>query len=127
MGAPKGNNNGAGNSRYKPEYCGQVVEMGKAGKSMVQMACHFGVTKASLYDWAEKHSLFSIALARAREEMQAYLEQAGLDGLGSRDFNANLWIKTMQARFRDEYTERQKLDLSGKVSVLFSKDDKGLL
>lgn len=36
-----------------------------------------------------------------------------MNGLRSREFNANLWIKSAQARFRDDYTERKETQLTG--------------
>ena len=40
--------------------------------------------------------------------MQAKLEEMGFDGMTSREFNAPVWKKTMEARFRDDYTERKE-------------------
>jgi hypothetical protein len=44
---------------------------------------------------------------------QAWFEDRGQSGLETPGFNANLWVKQVQARFRDEYTETQKRELSG--------------
>ncbi len=135
MSAAKGNKNATEGKKsvigrptaYKPEYCEQIIQLGREGKSMAQMACHFGIARENLYGWAKRYPAFHTALARAREEMQAYLEAYGAANLGNREFNAHLWVKTMQSRFRADYTDKQSHDVSGSVSVLFSKDDKGLL
>ncbi len=98
---------------YKPEYCGQVIELGKAGKSVVQMACALDVHKDSLYEWAKVHPAFSDAFTRARQHSQDWWETKGQGGLETSGFNASLWSRSMAARFPEDYTERQKRELTG--------------
>lgn len=33
--------------------------------------------------------------------------------MGSRDFNAQLWLKSVASRFREDYTERQQTEITG--------------
>ena len=40
-------------TKYKPEYCEQIIQLGKEGKSIAQMASFFDVDKASIFRWAE--------------------------------------------------------------------------
>lgn len=101
-------------TKYRPEYCQQVIEMGKEGKSIAQMCSQFDISRQTIDNWAAENPDFLDALTRARVHMQAKLEEMGLAGLGSRDFNAQLWKTTMQARFREDYTERQKTEITGK-------------
>jgi transposase-like protein len=114
---------------YKPEYCERVIELGKEGKSRVQIAVELDVPRASLHDWAEAHPKFSAALTRAKECEQNWWETKGQQALDTRDFNAPVWKKSMEARFRDDYTERRQVeqdikaevavtDLSGKLAEL---------
>jgi hypothetical protein len=100
-------------TKYCPEFCEIVIELGKLGKSIAQMASAFEVDKASIYDWAAAHEDFSTSLTRARSEAQAWWEDHGQTGLYSREFNANLWIKSVASRFRDDYTERKETQLTG--------------
>ena len=101
-------------TKYRPEYCDQVIAMGKEGIGLAGYASEFGVDKASLYDWAERHPDFSIALSRAKTEEQAWWEQAGRDGMKIKGFNAVVWHKTMVAKFRDDYTEKITAEVFGK-------------
>lgn len=94
---------------YLPEYCGTVVELGRAGKSLAQMCSHFDIARSTIDNWAALHPEFSEALSRARVHMQAKLEEVGFDGMTQQGFNAAVWKTTMQARFRDDYTERQEV------------------
>jgi len=100
-------------SKYRPEFCEQIIELGKEGKSIAQMAAHFDVDKASIYDWAAAHEDFSTALARARAHSQTWWENAAQKNMDNRNFNAQLWLKSVASRFRDDYTERQVTEVSG--------------
>jgi transposase-like protein len=109
---------------YRPEFCDDVIELGKQGKSQVQIACGLDVDPKTLRDWAEAHPEFSLALSRAKAFEQDWWENAGQTGMTGDKFNAAVWKKSMEARFRDDYTERR--EISGGVAVILSKDDADL-
>lgn len=100
-------------SDYQPEYCDQVIELGKVGYSPAQMAAHFDIARDTLNNWAEAHPEFLAALNRAKVHCQAWWETKGMDGMEKQGFNASVWTKSMQARFREDYTERQEQTLKG--------------
>ena len=54
------------------------------------------------------------ALTRAGDLAQAWFEDKGQDGLTMPGFNASLWSKQVSSRFRDDYTETQRRELTGK-------------
>ena len=95
---------------YKPEYCKKVLELGKKGRSVAQMCAHFDVSRQTIDNWAATNPQFLEAYTRAKVHAQAYWEDKGEGGLESRDFNAAVWKVTMQARFRDDYTETKKIE-----------------
>jgi len=101
MGAP---------TSYKPEFCERVIELGKQGYSPSQIASDLEIGRASLHDWGKKYIDFSAALTRAKNEEQAYWEKTGHDSLKADKFQAQVWKKSMEARFRDDYTERQHVE-----------------
>lgn len=105
-------------SKYDPSYCEEVVELGKEGKSLAQMCAHFDIARSTIDQWAEDNPEFSEALSRAKVHMQAKLEEMGFSGLANREFNAAVWKTTMQARFREDYTERREVDHKGQVVVI---------
>lgn len=96
-------------SKYDPVYCDRVIELGKDGKSQVQIAVALDIPRSTLQSWADQHLEFSAALTRAKECEQAWWEQKGMDGLTADKFNSAIWSKSMSARFRDDYTERREL------------------
>ncbi|XQA74607.1 helix-turn-helix domain-containing protein [Xanthomonas sacchari] len=100
-------------SDYSPEYCQTVIDLGKQGKSVVQMACALDVAKSTLYVWAENHPEFSDAFTRAKQWAQDWWETQGQCGLTADKFNASLWSRSMAARFPEDYQERKGVELTG--------------
>ncbi len=91
-----------------PEYCDEVIQMGKDGKSLIQMASHFDIARSTIDQWAEDYPEFSEALTRAKVHCQAWWENTGQEGMFLDRFNAQVWKKSVEARFREDYTERQE-------------------
>jgi hypothetical protein len=102
-------------SLYRPEYCSQVIELGKLGYSEVQISAELDVPRTTMRSWAEKHHEFSSALARAKELEQAFWEHMGMDNIKERQFQSSVWAKSMQARFRHDYTERREVEQTTQV------------
>lgn len=100
-------------TKYKPEYCERVIELAKEGAGWAEYAAEFEIDRTTLYDWAASHEEFSTALMRAKVHEQVWWEREGRLNLKSKEFNANLWIKSAQARFREDYTERKQTELTG--------------
>lgn len=98
---------------YDPSHCETVIELGKAGKSLVQMAAHFDVTRETIYEWARVHPQFSDALSRAKTHSQDWWENAGQTGMLGGQFNNGVWNKVMSCRFREDYSEPKNVILSG--------------
>ena len=112
-------------TKYKPEFCERVIKLGKEGKSPAQIACNLEIGRASLHDWAEAHPDFSAALTRAKDEEQNWWENKGQSSLSADRFQAAVWKKSMEARFRDDYTERKEHGGigGGAINVIISGDD----
>jgi hypothetical protein len=114
-------------SLYKPEYCERVVELGKQGCSPAEIASEFDVDRVTLIDWANAHEEFSTALTRAKVHEQAWWERAGKNGMVADKFNAQVWAKSVSARFRDDYADRKEITgASGGPLAVASVDLRGL-
>ena len=98
---------------YRDEYCERVVELGREGKSHAQIAAALDVSRQTLHNWASAHPEFLDAITHARDLAQAWFEDKGQIGLMTPGFNASLWAKQVSARFPDDYTERQKREVTG--------------
>ena len=94
-------------SLYKPEYCAKVIELAKEGWSQTEIADELDVAKSQLNEWASRYPEFLNALSRAKTAEQRWWESTGRKALEKQGFNDRLWRTSMQARFREDYTERQ--------------------
>jgi transposase len=99
---------------YRPEYCELAIEIGKRGGGPNDIACEIGVLRENLYEWAKVHPEFLTALKQAKQHEQKWWENKGIEGLGADKFNAMVWKVSMQARFRDDYTEKKITEVTGK-------------
>jgi hypothetical protein len=84
------------------------------------MCAHFDIARATIDQWAADHPEFSEALSRAKVHAQDWWETKGVSGMESDKFNAAVWKKSMEARFREDYTERK--EVSGGFNVTIAKD-----
>ena len=103
-------------TKYKPEYCDLVIEIGAQGGWLSEMAEACDVVRSSMDEWASKHPEFSEALTRAKQKAQAWFEEKGREGLTADKFNSSLWQKQMSARHREEYCERGDVNNKHDVS-----------
>lgn len=94
-------------TKYDPAYCHMVLDFGREGMSLVEMASALNVSRANLYDWAEQNPEFSACLTRAREESQAWWERVGRLGVfkGDHEIDSNLWFRNVTKRFRQDWGE----------------------
>lgn len=104
-------------SEYKPEYCDVVIECGKNGDSITQMAVACDVVKDTLKDWSARYPEFSVAFSKAKELSQTWWENKAKEHLvelpGGAKINSGLWGKIMAARFPAEYRDNSKVELTG--------------
>lgn len=79
------------------------------------MAAAFDVSRPTIDNWAADHPEFLEALSRAMAHCQAWWEDKGQTGMESAGFNAAVWKKSVEARFREDYTERQEQTVRAQV------------
>lgn len=95
-------------SKYKPEFCNQIIKHCRNGGTIEQFASEVGVHKDTLYQWADKHPDFAYAKSRAKQESEILMmdlvhksivgKRLGPKGK-SRAINWPLLIFYMKARF----------------------------
>lgn len=124
--APK--NPGGRPSLYKPEYCERVIELGEKGFSQCEIAVALGHPRTTMRSWADQHEDFAKALAYAKECEQAWWENVGRASLGADRFQAQVWKKSMESRFKDDYTDRKELGGlgGGAIVINITSDDDAL-
>jgi len=104
---------------YNPSYCDKVIALSKLGYSTYQVSAEINVPRWTMMQWGEQEAAFAEALARAKELERGWWERRGQQGLEDRNFNAHLWIRTMQARFRQDYSEKVELTGADGGPILF--------
>jgi transposase-like protein len=102
-------------SRYEKVYNQIVLDYAREGLSLTQISARIDIPRTTMRSWADKHKEFSSTLTRAKELEQAWWEAVGMEALklGS-DFNAAVWKKSVECRFKDKYTVTQKREVTGK-------------
>jgi len=101
-------------SEYDPSYCERVIELGKQGMSVVEMAVEIGVSRATLEtNWPAAHPEFLEAFTHARECSQAWWERTGRVGMVENTINPSIWSRSMAARFPRDWREVKGTELSG--------------
>jgi hypothetical protein len=99
-------------SSYKETYPDLLIQHMRDGFSYESFAGLIGVHLDTLYDWEHKHSLFSEAKKMAFQQCRLWWEKLGKQGaLGSKDFNATVWIFNMKNRFGWRDVMEQKIEM----------------
>lgn len=103
---------------YKPEYCELIIELGRKGMSVVEMASEIGVARNTIETlWTAKHPEFQEAFTQAREASQSWWESMGRTNLimppQSGTFQASVWSRSMAARFPNDWREKSETALTG--------------
>lgn len=106
-------------SKYKPEFCDLVIELGKKGKTITQMACAMGVMRETVWDWRQKNPEFSNAIKTALQHSQDWWEKLGQEGArGNVDnFNSSAYIWQTKNRFPKEFRDKHEIEHSGELDV----------
>ena len=96
-------------TKYKPEYCQELIDHMAKGYSFESFAGICNVDRDTIYEWAKVQPSFSDAKKRAFEQSRLFWERLGIAGsLGSPNFNATPWIFNMKNRFN--WTDRQQIE-----------------
>jgi hypothetical protein len=107
-------------TKYRPEMCQTVIDAGKIGASLSEMASECGICHDTLIEWQKEKPEFSEAVKRAREESKIWWEKKGRSATfgGEEGFNATAFIFQMKNRFPDDYREKQEVQHSVEENTL---------
>lgn len=90
-------------TKYKPEYCEQLIEHMSGGLSYECFGAIINVARSTIYKWETEFPEFSDAKELAFNQSLLYWEKAGNAGMymGGKDnpFNATIWNINMKNRF----------------------------
>lgn len=112
-------------TKYKPEYCQQIIDFMADGSSATEFAASINVSKHSIYEWTRQYKDFSDAFNVARTKSEAWWTKTGKKGLfmGGKDdpFQTNLYNFTMAARFG--WSQKKEVEQTSKIEVVVSDED----
>lgn len=105
-------------TKYKPEYCDEVIRMSKYGASKAEMALELDVAKSTFDLWAQEHEEFSVAVKKAVEISQGWWERTGRQAaIGEIEgFNATSYIFNMKNRFKDDWRDKHEVENTHDIS-----------
>lgn len=96
-------------SKYRPEYCEQLINHMSQGLSFETFGAMIDVDRDTLYEWAKVHEDFSDAKKTAFAKSQLFYERMGVAIMAGKVERANVtaWIFNMKNRFkwRDNHKE----------------------
>ena len=102
--------------KYKPEYCALTIKLGKQGKLPAQIASKIGVSKQTLFNWADRIPEFFDAL----HEAKTHCEAKELDTLDEEGFR-HLGVAKFRLGAYHGVTETQKKEINMKADVKTTK------
>ena len=106
---------------YRPEYCEEIIELGKLGKSYEQIAAELNLALRTLYLWRDTHPEFMHAMEDSKVYEQAWWESQAqsymLEHKDAAKLNPSLWSRSMGARFPKKYRESTKTEITGADGV----------
>jgi hypothetical protein len=98
-------------TKYRPEYCEELVRHMQTGLSFEAFAGVLEVSLDTLNEWANVHPAFSVAKKEAFQRCRLFWERLGIAGSAGKipHFNCGAWIFNMKNRFRNEWKERHEV------------------
>ena len=102
---------------YDPSLCDAVIDLGRKGKSVEQIACALNLSLRVLYKWRDEHEEFMHALEDAKQfELGFWEDQAASYMVETKEgpkLNSSLWSRSMAARFPKKYRQEVKQEITG--------------
>lgn len=114
--------------KYEEIFIEKIVDLGKEGKTITQMAASLGVSKDLLRRWSKDVTKpeFQEAYAYALTCFQAYHEDVGIKGYKGilKGFVPSTWTHFMKANCRKDYSDLDstRIELSSPIKNLSDKE-----
>lgn len=98
-------------SKYNKTMCTRIIECGREGMCLAEMADELDVARSTLFLWAEEHEEFSDAFTRAQELAESYWAKQLREGLKKTpsEFQGPANLKYMAQRFKG-WSEKAHVD-----------------
>ena len=106
-------------SKYDPSFCDRVIELGREGASLTEIAADIGVVRDTIYAWIDNYDEFFDAMKKASELSQAFWERMGREGTTGKisGFNALSYIFQMKNRFPRDWRDRKEVEQNHNINT----------
>lgn len=106
-------------SEYREEYCDTVLECGKQGYSLLEMAFTVCRSYNTFLAWQDQYPEFMTSVKQAQRLSQAWWERKGREATFGEieGFNATSYIFQMKNRFRADWRDRHEVEHSGTIET----------
>lgn len=100
-------------TKYSSDMCEKVIEYMSQGDSKTAVAAKLDISKETLYEWVNTIPEFSYALKKGMNLCQQWWEDLGKEVILQGQGNAAVWIFNMKNRFRDDWSDITRTELTG--------------
>lgn len=116
-------------SKFKPEMCDRMIEMGKQGASQKMIWSELGISKNTAESLKKSTPEFAEALDLALVHAQAFWERELLANVDNKAYNSRLAEIALRGQFQSDYRETRdtKVDLKAEVKIDFNKEIQDLI
>ena len=106
-------------TKYKPEYCQQLINHMKMGRSYESFAAEVHVCDDTLREWESKHPAFSAAKREGRVKSLRFWEDLLIENARGLPSNATSIIFVLKCRFR-QFGYRDKFEDDPAESIVIN-------
>ena len=102
-------------SKFDKSYCKKLEGFGVDGEGVAEALILLKISRDTFYRWQEEHETFSDAVKQFKRNSQAWWEKEGRKAtFGEKPgFNATSFIFNMKNRFKEDWSDMTKTELSG--------------
>lgn len=112
-------------TKYNPKFCEDVIEYMSQGYSATAAAGYIGVSRSTLYKWADENPDFSDALKTGQVKAALWWETVARGIAVGQDGNATIAIFGLKNRAQDDWRDRKEVaaEHSGKIETQVTAQD----
>lgn len=116
-------------TKYKPEFCDMVIEMGKTGASKHEMALELDIAMSTFTLWQDQIEEFSASVKKAVEFSQGWWEKNGRIATfgGHNGFNPTTYIFNMKNRFKEDWRDKVESEIKQQTETSLKESDREIL
>lgn len=103
-------------TKYRPEMLDVMRALAEDGASKAELAVALGINRDTFDEWRRNNPDFSEAVKECELLAQVWWEQQGKNGMTGKNpnFNATAFIFQVKNRFRNDYMDTQRTEVTGK-------------